>query len=45
MATKKRRLSRLAKALLAMAADMRKTGLLDDATYRKITLRHVGRKR
>jgi putative transcriptional regulator len=42
MATKTKK-SRLAKALLETADDMRKVGVLDPAAHRKITLRHVGR--
>ena len=43
MATKKKkRPSRLAKALIETAGGMHRAGLLDDATYRKITLRHLG---
>jgi putative transcriptional regulator len=40
--TKKSR--RLAKELLETAEDMRGVGLLDRATYEKITLRHLGQK-
>jgi putative transcriptional regulator len=40
--TKKKKTSRLAKALLATAKDMNKAGILDDVTYDKITLRHLG---
>lgn len=36
--------SRLAKALLETAEDMREAGLLDRATHEKITLRHLGPK-
>jgi putative transcriptional regulator len=36
--------SRLAKALVETAGDMRKAGLLDRATYDKITMRHLGGK-
>jgi len=39
---KKKKPSRLAKALLETAGDMRKAGLLDRATYAKITMRHLG---
>jgi putative transcriptional regulator len=39
-ATKKQ--SRLAKALLETALDMRDGGILDDAAYEKITMRHLG---
>jgi putative transcriptional regulator len=35
---------RLAKVLLETAADMRKADLLDQATYDKITMRHLGAK-
>jgi putative transcriptional regulator len=42
--TKKRKTSRLAKELLETAGDMRRAGLLDEATYDKITLRHLGPK-
>jgi len=34
--------SRLTRALLETAADMRNAGLLDRATYDKITMRHLG---
>jgi putative transcriptional regulator len=34
--------SRLTEALLETAADMRRVGIMDDATYRKITIRHLG---
>jgi putative transcriptional regulator len=40
--TIKKKSSRLAKALLETAADMRKADLLDQATYDKITMRHLG---
>jgi putative transcriptional regulator len=33
--------SRLAKALLESANDMRQVGILDDASYSKITMRHL----
>ena len=36
--------SRLAKALLETADDMRRVGLMDAATHEKITLRHLGSK-
>src|ERR1700693_2264042 len=39
---KKKKLGRLAKALLETAGDMRKAGLLGRATYDKITMRHLG---
>jgi putative transcriptional regulator len=44
MTTTKKKPSGLAKALLETATDMRKSGLLDRATYDKITLRHLGSK-
>jgi putative transcriptional regulator len=40
--TKKKKPSGLAKALLETAADMRQAALLDQATYDKITMRHLG---
>src|SRR5882762_5383651 len=40
--TRKKKPSRLAKALLETAEGMRKSGLLDRSTYDKITLRHLG---
>lgn len=39
---KKTKPSRLTKALLETADDMRRVGVMDDATHRKITLRHLG---
>ncbi len=36
--------SRLTTALLATADDMRRAGVLDAATHKKITLRHLGDK-
>lgn len=42
MTTKTKRPGPLAKALLATAGDMRRTGLLDGATFEKITMRHLG---
>lgn len=36
--------SRLARALLETADDMRRTGIMDEATHEKITLRHMGGK-
>jgi len=44
MTMTKKKPSRLAKALLETATDMRKSGLLDRATHDKITLRHLGSK-
>jgi putative transcriptional regulator len=40
--TKSKRLSRLAQAMLETAKDMRSTGILDEAAYNKITMRHHG---
>ena len=34
--------SRLAQAMLEMAEDMRSAGILDEAAYEKITIRHLG---
>lgn len=39
---KKKRNSRLTKALLETAEDMRRVGVLDAAAHEKITLRHLG---
>ena len=44
MTKAKKNPSRLTEALLETAEGMRKTGLLDRATYDKITLRHLGPK-
>jgi putative transcriptional regulator len=44
MAKKKTQPSRLTKALLETADDMRRTGVMDAATHAKITLRHLGDK-
>lgn len=38
----RKKLSHLSEALLETAADMHSGGLMDDATYRKITIRHLG---
>ena len=40
--TKKKKLSRLSEAILEMAGDQNRIGIMDDATYRKITIRHLG---
>ena len=40
--TRKKTLSRLSEALLEMAGDQHRVGIMDDATYRKITIRHLG---
>jgi len=42
--TQKKKTSRLTRALLETASEMRKVGLLDRPTYEKITLRHLGAK-
>ena len=41
---KKKKLSRLSEALLEMAGDQHRLGIMDDATYEKITVRHLGEK-
>ena len=40
MRTKKEKPSRLTQALLETAKDMKKTGILNEKSYEKITLRH-----
>jgi putative transcriptional regulator len=40
--TKKKKLSRLAEALLEMAAGQHRVGIMDDASYRAIISRHLG---
>ena len=40
--TKKKQPSRLAKALLETADDMRRAGIIDAGAHEKITLRHLG---
>lgn len=42
MASKRTQPSRLTKALLETADDMRRTGVMDAAAHAKITLRHLG---
>jgi len=42
MTPKRKKPSRLTKALLETAEGMRKSGILDGPTYDKITLRHLG---
>lgn len=44
MRTTNKTASRLTKALLETADDMRRTGVMDAATHEKITLRHLGGK-
>ena len=41
---KNKKPSRLAQAILGTAKDMRQVGVLDDAAYDKITMRHLGLK-
>lgn len=43
MAGKRKKPSRLTKALLETAEDMRRADLLDARTYAKITMRHLGK--
>jgi putative transcriptional regulator len=38
-----KKLSAFAEALLETASDMHRIGITDDETYRKITLRHLGK--
>lgn len=40
---KPKKLSRLTEALLETAADMHESGIMNDADYAKITMRHLGR--
>jgi putative transcriptional regulator len=40
----KKKLSSMAEALLETAEGMHRIGVMDDATYRKITVRHLGEK-
>ncbi len=42
MTTKKKQPSRLTQALLETARDMQEAGVLNEAAYRKITMRHLG---
>ena len=42
MTMKNKKPSRLAQAILETAKDMRQVGVLDDAAYDKITMRHLG---
>lgn len=37
--------SRLTKAILETAKDMRKGGILNESAYKKITMRHLGKKK
>lgn len=38
----RKKLGRLAQAMLETAKDMRNAGILDEAAYEKITMRHLG---
>lgn len=42
--TPNKKLSNLGKALLETAAGQHRLGVMDDATYRRITVRHLGEK-
>ena len=42
--TAKKKLSKLSQAIFEMAGDQHRIGLMDDATYDKITVRHLGEK-
>jgi len=42
--TKKKAPSRLTEALLEMADDMHRVGIMNESTYHKITVRHLGDK-
>jgi putative transcriptional regulator len=42
--TKKKKPSRLSEAILEMAGDQHRIGIMSDADYRKITIRHLGQK-
>jgi putative transcriptional regulator len=42
MRTERKKASRLTEALLETAKDMRKGGILGEAAYKKITMRHLG---
>lgn len=42
MATKRKQPSRMVRALLETADDMRRAGIMDEAAHRKITMRHLG---
>ena len=42
MTAEKKELSRLTKALMETAGDLREGGLLSEDTYEKLTIRHLG---
>jgi len=41
--TKRKLNSRLSEAIVEMAGDQRRIGLMEDASFRKITIRHLGK--
>jgi putative transcriptional regulator len=41
---KKKAPSKLTEAILEMADDMHRSGIMDNSTYQKITMRHLGKK-
>ena len=41
--TNKKTSGRLREAILEMASDQHRVGVMDDASYRKITIRHLGK--
>ena len=43
MKTKNKKLSPVTEAILEMADDMHRIGIMDDAAYGKITMRHLGK--
>jgi len=43
MKTKNKKLTPVTKAILEMADDMHKVGIMNDADYSKITMRHLGK--
>lgn len=40
--TRKKKLSQLSEAILEMAGDQHRVGIMSDADFRKITIRHLG---
>lgn len=40
--TKQMRKSRMSEAIVEMAGDQHRLGIMDDGSYRKITMRHLG---
>lgn len=40
----KKKPNRVVEAILETAEDMHRSGIMDDSTYRKITMRHLGKK-